>query len=223
MINQLFQTKLVSNLTPFIVFLTLNALLGLILISIHDDTPPPLGYFSAVIAWLLCFPLAAGGLALLRYNRERHTRLYALLPATSLQVRLAFWCHGCLYLCIASLMLLLVMIFEAQLPVLTLLQFTLLFFSHAGVLLAVISIVTSNTLSLVPKEIRKRTFLYFLLATFITFLFMFGIGLIVAGYIHLNEQGVENWLQLTLLMTLLCAGLVTLDIHLFRHKDSYLE
>ena len=40
MINQLFRTKFESNLTPFIVFLALNALLGFILIAISNESRP---------------------------------------------------------------------------------------------------------------------------------------------------------------------------------------
>lgn len=226
MINQLFRTKFESNLTPFIVFLAMNALLGLILISTSSESqgrPVSVHFFTGITIWLLMFCLVAGGLALLRYNRERSSRLYAQLPVTSLQIRLAYWCHASLYLCISSSMLLLIVFYTARIPVLDMLRFTLLYFAHAGVLLAVISIVTSNTLRLIPEEIRKRTVVYFFLSTFITFLFLFAIGFIVAGYMRVHESGAENWSLLTLLMVLLCGGLVILDIHLFRNKDSYLD
>jgi hypothetical protein len=224
MINQLFRTKFESNVTAFIVFLALNALLGFIQIAINDDypdRPETAGYFAGVTAWLLIFCLVAGVLSLLRYNRERSSRLYAQLPVTSLQIRLAYWFHASLYLCISSLVMLIIFYSDIT-PLLDLLQFTLLYFSHAGVLLAVISIVTSNTLRLIPDEIRRRTVIYFFLATLITFLFLLAFGFIVAGYIHVQESGTVNWSLLTLLMTLLCAVLVTLDIHLFRNKDNYL-
>jgi hypothetical protein len=46
---------------------------------------------------------------------------------------------------------------------------------------------------------------------------------IVAGYIHMDEEGVASWSSLTMIMALLGAGLVALDIHLFRKKDNYLH
>jgi hypothetical protein len=90
------------------------------------------------------------------------------------------------------------------------------------VLLAVISILTSNTMRLIPDEIRKRTVIYFFLATFITFLFLLAIGFIVAGYVHVAEGGIVDWSLLTVFVTLLCIGLVALDIYLFGKKDNYL-
>lgn len=226
MINQLFRTKFESNLTPFIVFLTLNAAFGLILLSVGSESPhgpSSSEFFAGVCMWLLLFCLVAGGLSLLRYNRERWSRLFTQLPVTSLQIRSTYWVHAGLYLCISALVLLLIMIREGDIPLLSMLRFALLYLFHAGVLLAVISIITSNTLLLIPEEIRKRSVIYFFLATFITFLILFALGFLVAGYIRVSESGVENWTGLTLLMMVLCAGLVTLDIHLFRKKDNYLD
>jgi hypothetical protein len=226
MLNQLFRTKFESNLSNFIVFLALNAFLGFMLTMECYDSQDSLvssGFFTGVATWLLVFCFVAGGLALLRYNREKSSRLYAQLPVTSVQVRLAFWLHASLYLCISSLMLLLIMFYALRSPLRDLLQFTLLYFSHAAGLLAVISIVNSNTLRLIPAEIRKRTVVYFFLATFVTFLFLVALGFVVAGYVRVLEGEVENWPLVTLLMTLLCIGLVTLDIELFRKKDNYLD
>lgn len=226
MINQLFRTKFESNLTAFIVFLALNALLGFVLVLINYDSwsrPVPGEFSTGVAFWLLLFCLVAGGLSLLRYNRERSSRLYAQLPVTSLQIRMAYWSHASLYLCISSLMLLLIMFYAGSTSVVDTLLFTLLYFFHAGVLLAVVSIITSNNLRLIPEEIRRRTIVYFLLATLITFLFLFAIVFIVAGYIRVDQEGVESWSLLTVIIMLLCAGLVTLDIHLFRKKDNYLD
>jgi len=224
MVNRLFRTKFESNLTAFIVFIALNALAGFLILLNHASRSRPVSveFFTWITIWLLIICLVAGALSLLRHNRERNSRLYAQLPVTSLQVRLAYWSHASLYLCISSLMLLLVMFYADGRPLLDIFLYTLLYFSHAGVLLAVISIVTSNTVRLIPEEVRKRTVTYFFLATFITFLFLFAIGFIVAGYINVLEGGMVNWSVLTLLMLLLCAALVTLDIHLFRKKDNYL-
>jgi MFS family permease len=224
MINQLFRTKFESNLTAFIVFLFLNALLGLFLIVINSDShvrPVSEQFFTFISIWLLLFCLVAGALSLLRYNKEKSSRLYAQLPITSLQVRIAYWSHVSLYLCISSLMLLAAMVY-ADKPVPEILLFTVLYFFHAGVLLAVISILTSNTMRLIPDEIRKRTVIYFFLATFITFLFLLAIGFIVAGYVHVAEGGIVDWSLLTVFVTLLCIGLVALDIYLFGKKDNYL-
>lgn len=224
MINQLCRTKFESNLTAFIVFLFLNALLGLILITINNDSHPrPVSadFFVFITIWLLLFCLVARGLSLLRYNKEKSSRLYAQLPVTTLQIRVAYWSHAGLYLCISSLMLLAIM-FCADKPLLDILLFTLLYLAHAGVLLAVISILASNTLRLIPEEIRKRTVIYFFLATFITFLFLFALGFIVAGYAQVAEGRIVRWPLLTLMMMLFCIGLVTLDINLSRKKTDYL-
>jgi hypothetical protein len=226
MINQLFRAKFESNLVPFIVFLGLNAMVGFSLLVTSSGPPgSTLGpaALTTITIWLLIFCFVAGGLSLLRYNREKSIRLYAQLPVTGLQVRVAYWCHASLYLCISSLVLLMTMFYAGSVGALDMLRFTLLYFVHAGVLLAVISIVNSNTLRLIPDEIRRRTVIYFFLATFITCLFLFAIGFIVAGYIRVNEGEVENWTLLTLIMTLLCAGLVALDVQLFRNKDNYLD
>ena len=224
MINQLFRTKFESNLTAFIVFLGLNALLALVLITINYASWARPGVFPTEVAfWLVIFCLLAAGLSLLRYNREKSSRLYAQLPVTSLQIRIAYWSHASLYLCISSLMLLSTIFYQKATPVPDALLFTLVYFFHAGVLLAVVSIITSNNLRLIPEEVRKRTIVYFLLATLITVLFLFAIVSLVAGYIRLDQEGVESWPLLTMIMALLCAGLVALDIYLFRKKDNYLD
>ncbi|MES2626825.1 MAG: hypothetical protein V4628_16180 [Pseudomonadota bacterium] len=224
MINQLFRTQFESNLTAFIVFLALNTLLGVALLTLnYDDWATP-GEFSVGISfWLLLFCIVAGGLSLLRHNRERSSRLYAQLPVTSLEIRIAHWSHAALYLLISSLMLLLISFYAATTSFTDTLLFTLLHFFHAGALLAIVSIVMSNNLRLIPDEVRKRTIVYFLLATSITFLFLFAIGFIVAGYIHMEKEGIEKWWLLTLIMSVLCAALVTFDIHLFRKKAGYLD
>src|SRR5687768_15013626 len=111
MINQLFRTKFESNLTAFIMFLFLNALYGLTLIAVSRDSherPATVDFYTWITIWLLLFCLAAGTVSLLRYNKEKSSRLYAQLPVTSLQVRLAYWLNACLYLAISSLMLLLI-------------------------------------------------------------------------------------------------------------------
>ncbi|MES2606984.1 MAG: hypothetical protein V4603_18790 [Pseudomonadota bacterium] len=226
MINQLFRTRFESNMAPFIVFLAMNALLGLRLVVRDDDSgwrPESVQSFAEITVWLFICCLVAAAMLLLRHNRERNGRLYAQLPVTSLEIRLSYWCHAGLYLCISSLVLLLAMIFAGAQSVLAMLQFTLLYFVHAGALLAVISIVTSNTLRLIPDEIRKRTVVYFFLATFITFLFMFAIGVVIASYDYVLEGNVQNWSLVTLLTTLVCSALVALDVHLFRRKDNYLN
>ncbi len=226
MINELFRTRFESSLAPFITFVALNALLGLLLATAFEyprEAGDHAGYFAGVVSWMLIICLVAGGLGLLRHNRERHTRLYAQLPVTSVEVRLAYWMHASLYLCISSLLLVLIMVNAVAVRWLDILQFALLYFAHAGALLAVISILLSNTLRLIPEEIRKRTVIYFFMATFITFLLLFALGLVVSGYIHVQQEGVKNWWSLTLTMLLLCAALVALDIQLFRNKESYLD
>jgi MFS family permease len=178
--------------------------------------------FTAVTLWLLIFCLVAGGLSLLRYNRERHCRLFAQLPVTNLQIRLSFWCHACLYVLVSTCVLVLIMFYADIEPLTGILRFAALYFFHAGVLLSTITIASSSSMRLIPEEVRSRTILYFFLAVALTFMFLFAIGFVVAGYLHVVESDSVNWSMLTLLMLLLCAALVSLDIHLFRGKDTYL-
>jgi hypothetical protein len=226
MINALFRTNVESNAITFIVFLTLNGLMGFILLqggSMHraDDGTLNVPYASITL-WLLLFSFVAAGLALLRHNRERHSRLYAQLPVTPLQVRLAYWCHAALYAGISTLVLALIMLVAGDLPLLDVLLFALLYLCHAGVVMAVLSIVTGNSVQLIPEEIRRRTIVYFFLATFVTFLFLLAIGFVMSWYIYILEGREVDWGLLTLLMAAVCAALVAWDIALFRRRDNYL-
>jgi MFS family permease len=226
MINQLFLTKFESNLTAFITFLAMNSLLLLVMLAeMLDGSPIKTDsglFFAAISLWLTAFCLVAGGIVLLRHNRERHSRLYAQLPVTSLEVRVAHWCHATLYICIASLALLLILSFAGVFSWFEKLRFTLVFFLHAGAGLAAISIVTGNSLPLVPEELRRRTILYFFVCTMITTLFLGGLGLMVGGYISILEAESVNWTLLTVALMVVCGGLTSLDIYLFTKKQSYL-
>lgn len=225
MINTLFRTKFESNTTAFIVFLALNGLLGFIVLQsgLHNralataDLP-----YGSITLWLLAFSLVAAGLSLLRHNRERSSRLYAQLPVTPVQVRLAYWCHVALYIGISTLLLVLIMLIADALPLLDVLLYALLYLSHAGVVMGVLSIVSGNTLRLIPEEVRRRTIAYFFLAALITFLFLLALGFVVSWYIYVLEGRWVNWAMLTLLMVAGCGSLVVLDIALFRRRDSYL-
>lgn len=225
MINALFRTKFESHLTPFIVFLALNGMMAFILLqaSLHRGAAamgsPPYG---SITMWLLLFSLVAAGLALLRHNRERHSRLYAQLPVTPVEVRLAYWCHVALYIGISTLLLVLIMLLADDLPLLDVLLYALLYLCHAGVVMGVLSIMTSNSVQLIPEEVRRRTIVYFFLATFITFLFLFAIGFVVTWYLYILEGREVDWGLLTLLMAAVCGALVAWDIELFRRKDNYI-
>lgn len=225
MIHELFRSKFESNLGTFIVFVALHVALGFLLLTISDGRGAdalPDRFLADVTAWLLVFCAAAGVSALLRHNRERRTRLYAQLPVSSLQVRSAAWCHAALYLCISALTLLWITLMVGTWSLLEQLRFALLYFAHAGVLLALWSIVLGNTVSLVPEDIRKRTVLYFFVATAVTFLILFVLGLIVGAYLHVLGTDDLNWTLLTLLMCIGCIGLVLLDVYLFCRKAEYL-
>ena len=226
MINQLFRTKFESNLTAFLVFLAMNALLVARVIVRSDDPwwqPESRVLVSESTVWLLMSSAVAAVISLLRYNRERNSRLYAQLPVTSLQVRLSFWAYAALYLCISSLALLFVMLYADTRPFLEMLQVMWLYFSHGMILLAIISIATSSSLRVIPEEIRRRTVAYFFLGTLVTFLILLAITFVITFYDRaIGGRLTIAWWRLTLLMTLMAAGLVALDVHLFRKKDSYL-
>lgn len=225
MINTLFRTQFESNTAAFIVFLALHALMGFLLLTIHvENGYRPLGsdaYFF-IVMWLLVFCAIAVTMALLRHNREKRCRLYAQLPVTPRQVRLAYWCLAALFILVSTGMLILIMLLADDLLLQDVAVFAVLHFVHAGVLLAVLSIVTSNNLTLIPEEIRRRTIMYFFMAALLTFLTLFLLGLLVAAYIQLLADGNANWGLLTVLMLLGCAGLVATDVHLFQRKDDYL-
>lgn len=225
MINAMFRSGFESHITAFLVFVGLNALMGFILLMDGIGSPGTMFRvpYAAITLWLLLFCLVAAGLALLRHKRERHGRLYAQLPVTAAQVRLAYWCHAGLYIVVSTLMLALVMLAAGELPVLDMLLYLLLYLSHAGVLMALLSILTGNSLRLIPEEIRRRTIAYFFLASFITFLFLVAIGFVVSWYVYILEGGVVDWALLTLLMVIACSALVAADIQLFRRRDSYLD
>lgn len=226
MIIQLIRTRFESNLTAFLVFLSLNALLLMRVITRSDDPwwqPESRPLVAESTVWLLMASVVASVISLLRYNRERNGRLFAQLPVTSVEVRLSFWAHAGLYLCTSSSVLLVVMLYADTRPLLDMLQVTWLYFSHGVTLLAVISIATSSSLRLIPEEIRRRTIVYFFLATLVVSLILFAIGLAITAYDRASEGRLTTaWPQLTLLMTLLGAGLVALDVQLFRTKDSYI-
>lgn len=221
MINRLFKIMFESNLIAFITFLALNALLTFVVIMETSHKTVGSGFFGSISAWLIVNSLVAGTLSLLRYNKERHSRLYAQLPVSSLEIRIAHWSHASLYLCISSFLLLVMMLFAGNFAWHELVMFTLLYFCHAGVALAVISIVAGNSMTLIPDEIRKRTIAYFFMATCITFLFLGLLGAVIGTYINVIEAKAVNWTLLTTVMLFLCVGLVCLDLQLFSRKQSY--
>lgn len=225
MINKLFRLQFDSNTTPFIVFLALNGFLCFMMLNIRSvNGRTGLAHidYHIIVIWLLIFCLVAATLALLRHNRERRCRLYAQLPVSPRDIRLAYWCLAGLYLFISTCVLVLVIVLAGITPVMNVFMFAALYFFNAGMLLGILSIVTSNNLPLIPEEIRQRTIPYFFLAALLTFLALFLLGLLVGFYTHLIEDGTAKWPLLTGLVTLACLGLVALDVRLFQRKDNYL-
>ena len=134
----------------------------------------------------------------------------------------AHWALVALHLCISLLVLVLAMLLLDDLPVLDVLQFAVLFLTHGITVMAVLSIALSNSVRLIPDELRRRTIAYFFLATLITFLFLLAIGFTVQGYAYVLNGGVVDWGSLTAVMTLLAAALIALDVRLFSRRDAYL-
>lgn len=225
MINVLFRTLFESNRSPFIVFLALNGALCFLLLGINADNggeQPPANAYHFIVFWLLLFCLVAATLAVMRHNREKRCRLYAHLPVSPREVRLAYWCLAALYLFISTGVLTLILLLAGITPFMNVFGFAALYFFHAGLLLAVLSIFTSNDVPLIPEEIRRRTVPYFFMSALLTFLVLFLLGTAVGFYTHLIEDGSAKWPLLTVIVMFACIGLVALDVRLFQRKDNYL-
>lgn len=224
MINQLFRINFESNLPAFIVFLALNALLSFIVFNMvfHPLHETAANVFPVIVMWLLVFCLIGGGISLLRHNKEKRTRLYSQLPVTPVQVRAAYWVHASAYAVISSLVLAYAMYNSELMSNGDVVFFSFLNLFHTGVLMAIVSIVTGNTVRIIPEEIRRRTIIYFFLATALTFLLLLSIGFTISFYVHLAEHGSLKWNRLLMGLIVLFATLVAFDIHLFRKRENYL-
>ena len=230
MINKLFRTLFEMNLSPFIVFVALNASMFFLLMSMHStfvvdgevvvvNTHTD---YHFIVLWLLIFSLVAATLGLIKHNKERRCRLFALLPASPKEIRLAYWCLAALYIFISTCMLVMVMVIGEFTPFMNIFGFGLLYFVNAGMLLAILSIVTSNDLPLIPEEVRRRTIPYFFISALLTFLCLFFMALGVSFYTHLIRDSATKWPMFTGIITLIFIGLVALDVRLFNKKESYL-
>lgn len=224
MINALFRTKFESNILYFGLFLGLNAFFGVILTQIFNEGPrrPEEEGFATIISWLLIIGVLTGGGAMMRHNREKRTRLYAELPVTPRQIRLAYWCLVGLFLFVSTGVFSLILFFSGISTASGLLLNALLYFVHAGTLMGVISIIFNNSVRLIPEEVRRHTVLYFFMAALLTFLTLFALGFLVMLYATFVEHGVVDRTVLTMSLTAACAGLVALDVFLFERKGNYL-
>jgi hypothetical protein len=224
MIAQLFRTKFESNLMSFIVFIALIAYAGVryAMTGTAPDVgnPQPELVVMTAYAVLMMFCLVPGVISLLRKNRERSGRLYAHLPVSPLQLRVAYWLHAGLYFGIAASMLMVFVVlagsgaaWEYLLP--------LVFVFHIGTLLACFSLVTSNLSRVLPEFVRRNTILYCVVVAVATVALGAGVAL-AATTLFGRYEGPESWPTLAAEIGTACVALVALDIYLFGKTDHSL-
>jgi hypothetical protein len=223
MISQLVRTKFESNLMSFIVFIALIAYAGVRYVmtgEVPDAGNPTGDTVLTAYALLVVFCMAAGLVSLLRQNRERSTRLYAQLPVSPRQIRVAYWLHASLYPGIAALMLLAFVMSAGSVAASGYLWPVMLFF-HVCLLLACFSLVTSNIARVIPEAVRRITIVYCIVVAVATV----GLGASVAfaAVTLIGEyEGPESLPKLIVTMAIVCVALVALDINSFGKKDHNL-
>jgi hypothetical protein len=223
MIAQLVRTKFESNLMSFIVFIALIAYAG-VKYAITGEVPnagnPTGDAVLTAYAVLIMFCLVAGLVSLLRQNRERSGRLYAQLPVSPRQIRMAYWLHASLYPGIAAVMLLVFVLFAGRAAESGYL-WPLMLFIHVCLLLACFSLVTSNISRVIPEAVRRITILYCIVVAVATV----GLGgsVAFAAVTLIGEyEGRESLPKLIVTMAIVCVALVALDIYSFGKKDPNL-
>jgi hypothetical protein len=224
MIGQLVRTKFESNLMSFIVFVALIGASGIRYMMIRDTSQDSSASNNVIIlssAWLMVFCLVAGGISLLRQNRERSSRLYAQLPVSPRQIRMAYWLHASLYAFIAALALLTVVLFAGTKAASDYLLLPPFFFFDICVLLACFSLVTSNISRLISERVRRNTVLYGFVVVLATLVLGNGLAFISATVIG-QYQGPESLAKYTLTLATVCVAMVALDIYLFGKQDHNL-
>lgn len=230
MIAQLVRTKFESNLLSFIVFIALIAAAGARYLMTREPPQGPVTreMFSAAAATLMLCCFVPGIISLLRQNRERSSRLYAQLPVSPRQVRVAYWLHASLYLVIAGVLLQVFLLVAGTGPAVDFggrvdyRLVSLLLFANLYIWLAGFSLVTSNLSRMVSDKIRRNTVLYCFLVIVATFLIFYGLvlaALVLSGQL---QNALQDGVQMTpvlVTLSLLCIAMVALDIYLFGKKD----
>jgi hypothetical protein len=225
MIGQLVRTKFESNLMSFSVFMGLIVVVGiryLITREVPQGPVPREAIVMAAATLMLCC-LAAGIISLLRQTRERGNRLYAQLPVSARQIRVAYWLHVSLYPGIATMLFLAFVLFAGTEPAPVEYQFMTvgLFFSMC-LWLACLALVTSNIARVIPETVRKNTVLYCVVVTMATLMLGYALMLAMAALIGASE-GPADWPKAIIGMAIVCTALVMLDIYLFGKKDRNLD
>ena len=225
MIGRLVRTKLESNLISFIVFIALIAAATIRYLMTRELPQGPVTrqMFLAAAAPLTICCFVPGIISLLRQNRERSSRLYAQLPVSPRQIRVAYWLHASLYLVITAVMLEIFVALAGTGPAAEnyyLLSLALIISLY--VWLAGLSLATSNLSRVLSERIRRNTLLYGFIVTVATFLLVYAlilISLAVTG--QLGNEG--NIPKLLATMTTVGVAMITLDIYLFGKKDHNVD
>lgn len=222
MIGQLVRTKFESNLMSFIVFIAMIAAATIRYLMTRDPPQAPLTRElfmpAAAVIVICCF--VPGIISLLRQNRERSSRLYAQLPVSPRQIRVAYWLHASLYLGIAAVMLQIFVAFAGTGPteenyyVISLAVIVSLFIWLAG-----LSLATSNLSRVISERIRRNTLLYCFIVMVATFLLVYAVILVALAVTGQLGGNAGNMPRLLLTMTTVCIAMVALDIYLFGKKD----
>lgn len=224
MIAQLVRTRFESNLMSFIVFIGLVIAATIRLVATQEASPPPATEVIQVllvpVAWLFLAGAAAGIVSLLRQNRERSGRLYAQLPVSPRQMRIAYWLHLGIYAALVALLLALYMrvALDATVPA----EFRLVplgIFLTMCIWLACLSLVMSNITRVIPESVRRNAVLHCIVVAAATLVLGFGAILITASLT--NEDG--DLLRTTAAMATVCCILIALDIYLYTQKDLTLD
>lgn len=253
MIKQLIRTKFESHLTASVFFVIFNlALLGMITLLNEDRNdrirrtgipnqtaqiqesltggPAVQNYmtfqaevFSIITGWLVGICLVMAGIALLRHSKEKRTRLYMQLPASSREIRLAHWGLAGIYMCVPTLVTAYFIIYIGEASFSNFLLFTILFYFHLGCLIAIATLVMNYWENIIPVQYRHRGLIRFILMAILITAGLPIVALAVSGYVYVAHDGPIYWGLFTLLMALLFFVLVSLDLYLFNRRDNYLE
>lgn len=224
MIVQLVRTRFESNLMSFLVFMALIVVAGarfLMTREVPQGPVPPQQILQAG-AWLMLCCLAAGLVSLLRQNRERSGRLYAQLPVSPRQARIAYWLHVCLYPGIAALLLHAVIRFGGSEPSVGEARIVpIAFFLATCLWIACFALVTSNIARVIPESVRKNTVLYCVVVTLAT-LVLGGILILTVQALLGEFRGGADFKKTFASLGAVLVVLVMLDVHLFGKNDGSL-
>lgn len=226
MIAQLVRTRFESNLMSFIVFIALIIAATIRVVATYEGTPSvgpeTLQAVMIAAAWLALACAAAGIVSLLRQNRERSGRLYAQLPVSPRQIRIAYWLHLSIYPAIVAILLALYtrVALDEAIPA----EFGLVppgVFLSMGNWLASLSLVMSNISRVIPESLRRNTVLYCIVVTVATI--ALGLCAILTTALLAQTNEVDNFPRTVATMGAVCCVLVLLDIYLYTKKDLTLD